>query len=205
MDGRNFSLAYCRPKHLHENAENIGAYLEGDREENSLYDLEVNVHKFCAVLCAKVSIGKKSSPVCTPVVHLLPCTPLNACVELLSLLIGYIFYQDKKYAAAVRSRVRRNSPLQAVCDLRHSTQFHSVCATISLHPASSCCDSTLGGISVRSRGHRGYVLFCAVLVCAKVRGTGMIFLHGGNRDIGCAVVGSGRVFSYGTLVCSNYS
>lgn len=47
-------MAYCRPEHLHENAENIGAYLEGDREENSLYDLEVGVPQACRVLCSKV-------------------------------------------------------------------------------------------------------------------------------------------------------
>lgn len=57
------SLAYCRPAHLHENAENIGAYLEGDREENSLYDLQVDVPKYCAVLCAKVR-RVKGTPNC---------------------------------------------------------------------------------------------------------------------------------------------
>lgn len=47
-------MAYCRPEHLHENAENIGAYLEGDREENSLYDLHVGEAQFCRVLCNAV-------------------------------------------------------------------------------------------------------------------------------------------------------
>ncbi|CBJ27720.1 EMP/nonaspanin domain family protein [Ectocarpus siliculosus] len=49
----HYHVAYCRPEHLHENAENIGAYLEGDREENSLYDLEVGVLQACRVLCSK--------------------------------------------------------------------------------------------------------------------------------------------------------
>eukprot|EP00903_Cladosiphon_okamuranus_P019197 g17655.t1 len=47
----HYHVAYCRPEHLHENAENIGAYLEGDREENSLYDLKVGEEQFCTVLC----------------------------------------------------------------------------------------------------------------------------------------------------------
>lgn len=51
------SVGYCKPEYVQENAENIGAYLEGEREENSLYDLQVGVPKACAVLCAKVDVS----------------------------------------------------------------------------------------------------------------------------------------------------
>ena len=51
-----YSVGYCKPQHLHENLENIGAYLEGEREKNSLYELQIGVEKTCSVLCAKVCI-----------------------------------------------------------------------------------------------------------------------------------------------------
>ncbi|CAM9602511.1 unnamed protein product [Pylaiella littoralis] len=49
----HYHVAYCQPEHMHRNTENIGAYLEGDREENSPYDLEVGIPQACRVLCAK--------------------------------------------------------------------------------------------------------------------------------------------------------
>ncbi len=51
-------MPYCAPDHIDEKAENIGAILEGEREENSLYDLHVGVPKACSVLCAKVREAK---------------------------------------------------------------------------------------------------------------------------------------------------
>ena len=50
-------MAYCKPEHLHENNENIGARLEGDIEENSLYDIKIGQEQSCRVLCNAVSEG----------------------------------------------------------------------------------------------------------------------------------------------------
>lgn len=48
------SVGYCKPDKLQTKAEPLGAYLEGEREETSLYELEVRRDAACKVLCAKV-------------------------------------------------------------------------------------------------------------------------------------------------------
>lgn len=48
------SVGYCKPDNLKEIPETLGAYLEGEREENSMYNLKVGIVETCVVLCSKV-------------------------------------------------------------------------------------------------------------------------------------------------------
>ena len=46
-----YSLPYCRPEKIQQNAENLGEILRGDRIENSLYQIKVRVDEQCKVAC----------------------------------------------------------------------------------------------------------------------------------------------------------
>jgi len=48
-----YSLPFCHP-HIHEEAENLGERLTGDRIENSLYKLEMKRPMACEIVCRKV-------------------------------------------------------------------------------------------------------------------------------------------------------
>jgi transmembrane 9 superfamily member 2/4 len=48
-----YSLPYCHP-HIHEESENLGERLSGDRIENSLYKVEMKRPQACEVVCRKV-------------------------------------------------------------------------------------------------------------------------------------------------------
>lgn len=47
-----YSLPYCHP-HIHEESENLGERLSGDRIENSLYKLEMKIPQACEIVCKK--------------------------------------------------------------------------------------------------------------------------------------------------------
>merc|ERR1712216_70624 len=48
-----YSLPFCAPEEIRDAAENLGEVLRGDRIENSLYELKMNVEESCKVLCKK--------------------------------------------------------------------------------------------------------------------------------------------------------
>ena len=48
-----YSLPYCHP-HVHEESENLGERLSGDKIENSLYKLEMKRPQACEIVCKKV-------------------------------------------------------------------------------------------------------------------------------------------------------
>lgn len=47
-----YSLPYCHPR-IHEEKENLGERLSGDRIENSLYKLEMKRPQACEIVCKK--------------------------------------------------------------------------------------------------------------------------------------------------------
>jgi len=47
-----YSLPYCHP-HIHQEIENLGEHLSGDRIENSQYKLEMKVPQACEIVCKK--------------------------------------------------------------------------------------------------------------------------------------------------------
>lgn len=47
-----YKLPYCRPKHLHLQAENLGESISGDRIEDSVYKIETKDSKTCEVACS---------------------------------------------------------------------------------------------------------------------------------------------------------
>lgn len=51
-----YRLPYCHPK-IHEQVENIGERLAGDKIENSKYKLQVGIRQLCNVVCTK-KLGK---------------------------------------------------------------------------------------------------------------------------------------------------
>jgi transmembrane 9 superfamily protein 2/4 len=55
-----YSMPYCKPSHLNYESENIGEQLSGDRNENSVYQLEMKVPKACEVACA-VNLKRRST------------------------------------------------------------------------------------------------------------------------------------------------
>jgi transmembrane 9 superfamily protein 2/4 len=46
-----YELPFCKPDDIRYSAENLGEILRGDRIENSLYRLKMNVEESCKVLC----------------------------------------------------------------------------------------------------------------------------------------------------------
>lgn len=48
-----YSLPFCHPKKIRDEAENLGEILRGDRIENSLYNISMNVNEDCKVLCKR--------------------------------------------------------------------------------------------------------------------------------------------------------
>jgi transmembrane 9 superfamily member 2/4 len=47
-----YSLPFCKPEHVQVNAENLGESVSGDRNENSVYKLEMKKNKNCEIACA---------------------------------------------------------------------------------------------------------------------------------------------------------
>jgi len=48
-----YDLPFCKPSEVRDQAENLGEILRGDRIENSLYELKMEVEESCKVLCRK--------------------------------------------------------------------------------------------------------------------------------------------------------
>jgi transmembrane 9 superfamily member 2/4 len=48
-----YSLPFCRPDEIVSKAENLGEVMRGDKIENSLYDIKMNVEEQCKLLCTK--------------------------------------------------------------------------------------------------------------------------------------------------------
>jgi transmembrane 9 superfamily protein 2/4 len=46
-----YDLPFCKPNDIKDSAENLGEILRGDRIENSLYELKMNIEESCKVLC----------------------------------------------------------------------------------------------------------------------------------------------------------
>mmetsp|Transcript_2612 Transcript_2612/g.10049 ORF Transcript_2612/g.10049 Transcript_2612/m.10049 type:complete len:691 (-) Transcript_2612:313-2385(-) len=55
-----YRLPFCSKTKIHEQAENIGERLAGDKIENSLYELKVGVDEHCKVVCRK-RLGKSGA------------------------------------------------------------------------------------------------------------------------------------------------
>ena len=51
-----YSLPFCKPATIVSAAENLGELLTGNRIENSVYDVQMNIPKFCALLCPPMVI-----------------------------------------------------------------------------------------------------------------------------------------------------
>ena len=48
-----YSLPFCRPEEILSKAENLGEVMRGDKIENSLYEIKMNMEESCKVLCKK--------------------------------------------------------------------------------------------------------------------------------------------------------
>jgi len=46
-----YDLPFCKPEEIRDSAENLGEVLRGDKIENSLYELKMNIEESCKVLC----------------------------------------------------------------------------------------------------------------------------------------------------------
>ncbi|XP_012452588.1 transmembrane 9 superfamily member 10 isoform X1 [Gossypium raimondii] len=55
-----YSLPYCQPEHIVDNAENLGEVLRGDRIENSPYEFKMRKPQMCNIVCRKV-LDKKTA------------------------------------------------------------------------------------------------------------------------------------------------
>ncbi|KAJ4958526.1 hypothetical protein NE237_025637 [Protea cynaroides] len=55
-----YSLPYCRPKKIIDNAENLGEVLRGDRIENSAYVFKMREPQMCNVVC-RIVLDEKSA------------------------------------------------------------------------------------------------------------------------------------------------
>ncbi|TYH66447.1 hypothetical protein ES332_D06G123800v1 [Gossypium tomentosum] len=55
-----YSLPYCQPEHIVDNAENLGEVLRGDRIENSPYEFKMRKPRMCNIVCRKV-LDKKTA------------------------------------------------------------------------------------------------------------------------------------------------
>ncbi|XP_059637735.1 transmembrane 9 superfamily member 8-like [Cornus florida] len=55
-----YSLNYCRPESIVDNAENLGEVLRGDRIENSPYTFKMRVPQMCNVVC-RVTLNAKTA------------------------------------------------------------------------------------------------------------------------------------------------
>lgn len=55
---RYYTLPYCKPQSIMESMENLGEILEGDRIENSPYEIFMNVNTSCKALC-KMDLTKE--------------------------------------------------------------------------------------------------------------------------------------------------
>ncbi|KAG4195183.1 hypothetical protein ERO13_A06G097700v2 [Gossypium hirsutum] len=55
-----YSLPYCQPERIVDNAENLGEVLRGDRIENSPYEFKMREPRMCNIVCRKV-LDKKTA------------------------------------------------------------------------------------------------------------------------------------------------
>ncbi|KAL5980286.1 Transmembrane 9 superfamily member 8 [Asimina triloba] len=55
-----YSLPYCRPDKILDNAENLGEVLRGDRIENSLYVFKMREPKLCKIVC-QLTLDEKTA------------------------------------------------------------------------------------------------------------------------------------------------
>ena len=58
-----YSLPFCQPVNLVNQAENLGEVLRGDKIMSSDYALKIGIEESCKVLCRKVLTAEEAKPV----------------------------------------------------------------------------------------------------------------------------------------------